>query len=511
MVPLALFAAVVAPLLICPDRSDRVLSLYAARPITPLDYVGARWAAFATVALAAAWAPEAVLFTWNVLDAEHPGSFLRDNWDVVPRFLAAGALVAVVLTTLALLVASFATRRAYASVAMLAVIFIGSAIGGIAEDNFSGGAADAVSLVGLPQAMTDAVRWIFDDEVDRPVSGGVALLWLLGLTIVLAAWLVRRTNRLVRGMSASPEPTIVVDGVSKWFSGVVAVSDVSLVVEPGVTALLGPNGAGKTTLLRAIGGLTQPSQGTVTVFGERMRRNPELYRRIGYMPEHESVYDFLTGRQFVELGARLQGVEDVAGASSRAIEIVDLAEHQDRKLGGYSRGMRQRMRLAATLVHDPPLLVLDEPLSGTDPAQRLHLRDVIRALAAEGRTILVSSHILEEVDELADRIHLMVSGKLAASGDYRAIRQKLDDRPFLVRVDCADPRALAAGLVRVEAVESVEITGTTGVRVRSRDVSSLQRALPAVARDRGVRLTRVEPLDDSLESVFEYLASGSGR
>ncbi|HET7514168.1 MAG TPA: hypothetical protein VFJ60_05165, partial [Gaiella sp.] len=131
MVPLALFAAVVAPLLICPDRSDRVLSLYAARPIVPLDYVGARWAAFATVALTAAWAPEAVLFAWNALDAEHPGSFLRDNWDVVPRFLAAGALVASVLTTLALLVASFATRRAYATVAMLAVIFIGSAIGGI--------------------------------------------------------------------------------------------------------------------------------------------------------------------------------------------------------------------------------------------------------------------------------------------------------------------------------------------------------------------------------------------
>jgi len=312
-------------------------------------------------------------------------------------------------------------------------------------------------------------------------------------------------------VSGGPAPTIVVDGVSKWFSGVVAVSDVSLVVEPGVTALLGPNGAGKTTLLRAIGGLTQPSQGTVTVFGERARRNPALYRRIGYMPEHESVYDFLTGRQFVELGARLQGIEDAAGAVRRAIEIVDLVGHQDRRLGDYSRGMRQRMRLAATLVHDPPLLVLDEPLSGTDPAQRLHLRDVIRGLAAEGRTILVSSHILEEVDELADRIHLMVGGKLAASGDYRAIRRKLDDRPFLVRVDCADPRGLAAGLVGVEAVESVEITGKGGVRVRSRDVSSLQRALPRIARDLGIRLTRVEPLDDSLESVFEYLAAGSGR
>jgi ABC-2 type transport system ATP-binding protein len=166
------------------------------------------------------------------------------------------------------------------------------------------------------------------------------------------------------------------------------------------------------------------------------------------------------------------------------------------------------MRLAATLVHDPPLLLLDEPLSGTDPAQRLHLRDVIRALAAEGRTILVSSHILEEVEELADRIHLMVGGKLAASGDFRAIRQQLNDRPFVVRVDASNVRALAAGLLAVEAVESVEIDREGHLRIRSRDVSSLQRALPAVAQRLGVRLVRVEPLDDSLESVFEYLAAG---
>jgi ABC-2 type transport system ATP-binding protein len=312
-------------------------------------------------------------------------------------------------------------------------------------------------------------------------------------------------------VSAAPQPTIVVDGVSKWFAGVVAVSDVSLVVEPGVTALLGPNGAGKTTLLRAIGGLTQPSQGTVRVFGEPVRGNPEIYRRIGYMPEHESVYDFLTGRQFVELGARLQGVHDLDAAVRHAIETVGLVDAEDRRLKGYSRGMRQRMRLAATLVHDPPLLVLDEPLSGTDPAQRLHLRDAIRRLADEGRTILVSSHILEEVDELADRIHLMVSGKLAASGDYRAIRLKLNDRPFVVRIDCAMPRVLAAGLLGVEAVESVEVSDDGALRVRSRNVASLQRSLPAIARDLDVRLSRVEPLDDSLESVFEYLATGSGR
>ena len=312
-------------------------------------------------------------------------------------------------------------------------------------------------------------------------------------------------------MSSAAEPTIVVDGLSKWFSGVVAVSDVSLVVEPGVTALLGPNGAGKTTLLRAIGGLTAPSQGSVRVFGERVRDNPSIYRRIGFMTEHESVYDFLTGRQFVELGARLQGVPELDAAVSRAIETVGLTDAQHRKLRGYSRGMRQRMRLAAALVHDPPLLVLDEPLSGTDPAQRLQLSDAIRRLAGEGRTLLVSSHILEEVEGLADRIHLMVSGKLAASGDYRAIRQQLNDRPFVVRVDCTDARALAAGLVRVDAVESVEVTGNGGLRVRSRNVASLQRSLPAIARELDIRLSRVEPLDDSLESVFEYLATARER
>jgi ABC-2 type transport system permease protein len=198
MVPLGLFAAIVAPLLLCPDRRDGVLALYAARPITPLDYVGSRWTAFLTVALGAAWLPEAILFVWNALDAESPGTFLADSWDVVPRFLAAGAVVAVVLTTLALLVASFATRRAYASVAMLAVLFVGSAVGGIAEDNFTGTVADVLTLASLPQALTDAVRWIFGDELDRPVPGVVSLLWLAGLAVVLAAWLARRTRRLVR-------------------------------------------------------------------------------------------------------------------------------------------------------------------------------------------------------------------------------------------------------------------------------------------------------------------------
>ncbi len=199
IVPLGLFAAVVAPLLFCPDRRDGVLSLYAARPITATDYVAARWMSFLTVAAAVAWLPEAVLFTWNALDAPSTGPWLRDNWDVMPRFLLAGLIVAAVFTTLALFAASFTTRRAYAAIGTLAALFIGSAVGGIAEDDFSGPLSDALSLAGLPQVVIDTAHWIFGDRLDeRPLPGVVSALWLAGLTAALGAWLLLRTRRLVR-------------------------------------------------------------------------------------------------------------------------------------------------------------------------------------------------------------------------------------------------------------------------------------------------------------------------
>ncbi len=305
---------------------------------------------------------------------------------------------------------------------------------------------------------------------------------------------------------ARGEATVKIDGVSKWFGPVVAVNDVSLEIFPGVTGLLGPNGAGKTTLLHLMSGLAKPSEGRVSVLDVPVRRNPSIYRRVGVMTEHEAIYDFLTGRQFVEFNARLQGLDDIEAAVDRAIDQVDLAGDQNRRMGGYSRGMRQRMRLAATMVHDPEVLLLDEPLSGTDPRQRLRFIDIVRRLGAEGRTVLISSHILEEVEAAADRIVLLIAGKVAASGDYRTIRRKLNDRPYVVRVTSSDPRALGAGLLRIGAVESVALDEDNHLRVRSLDVAALQRALPGVAQREGIRLLRVEPLDDTLESVFEYLA-----
>jgi ABC-2 type transport system permease protein len=198
LVPLSLFAAVVAPLLLCPDRRDGVLSLYAARPITPTDYVGARWSAFVTVSAIAAWLPVAVLFTWNGLDAPSTGSWLTDNWDIVPRSLAASAAVALPFTTLSLLAASFAKRRAYAAVATLAVILVGTTVRGIAEESFSGLVVDVLTLAGLAEVIVETVRFIFSDELDGPREGWVSSLWLAGVTIVLAAWLLRRTQKLVQ-------------------------------------------------------------------------------------------------------------------------------------------------------------------------------------------------------------------------------------------------------------------------------------------------------------------------
>ena len=300
-------------------------------------------------------------------------------------------------------------------------------------------------------------------------------------------------------------PVIRVSNVSRWFGSVVAVSDISFDVMPGITGLLGPNGAGKTTLLRMITGLAATSTGTVTVFGETVRDNPPLYRRIGVMSEHETVYGFMTGREFVTMMARLRGVSGLENAVDRAIGRVDLLDAQHRSMETYSRGMRQRMRLAATLVHDPELLILDEPLNGADPRQRVHFKRLLQTLAAEGRTIVLSSHILEEVEELADTVLLVINGKLAAAGGFRAIRAALNQRPYHVRVHCDAPRRLAGAIVRLPSVDAVHVDPDGAVVILSRNVLDLQLELPRLAQSEGIGLRRVEPLDDSLESVFGYL------
>jgi ABC-2 type transport system ATP-binding protein len=298
---------------------------------------------------------------------------------------------------------------------------------------------------------------------------------------------------------------IQVSRVSKWYGNVVAVNDVSFGVAPGITGLFGPNGAGKTTILHMLAGLSSPSEGKITVLGKPVRDNVEIYRSIGVMREHDALYGALTGKAFVALAASLHGLPDPEAAIGRAIDAAGMESAQDRKVGGYSRGMRQRIRLAAAMVHDPEVLILDEPLSGTDPRQRLEFQELLRELARGGRTILVSSHILEEVEHLADTILLMVAGKLAAEGDFRAIRAKLDEQPYQVKVESPQARTLASALVEREEVDSVTVADDGSVTFTTRRLSVVEAAVPSIAKERGIRLLRVELLDDSLESVFSYV------
>lgn len=301
------------------------------------------------------------------------------------------------------------------------------------------------------------------------------------------------------------EPTIVAEHLSKWYGDVVAVSDVSFQLGPGVTGLLGPNGAGKSSILKMLAGLLAPSTGTIRVLGRAVRADPAIYRRIGLVPEQEVVYPYLTGREFVTLNAALQGVPRPEAAVAAALALVDLTGDADRRIGGYSKGMRQRIKIAGGLVHDPDILILDEPLTGTDPVQRLHLIELIRRQGDAGKTVIVSSHVLHEIERLAGRILVLVDGKLAAAGDYRAIRDQIDERARVVRVRADDIRGLASGLVVEGWVETVRFDGDGGAVVETSDVRALYRLLPALARARAIRLYEITALDESLASVFAYV------
>ena len=304
--------------------------------------------------------------------------------------------------------------------------------------------------------------------------------------------------------SVPPEGVLAVDHVARWFGNVVAVNDISFGLGPGLTGLLGPNGAGKSTLLHLLAGLLQPSAGSVWIDGQRAWGNPSTYRRLGLVPEREAVHDYLTGREFVLLNARLQGLPDLDAAVARAIAVVDLPDAADRAIGTYSKGMRQRIKLAGALVHDPPILLLDEPFNGMDPRQRLHMMDLLRTMAAAGRTILFSSHILEEVERLADSVLVIYAGRLAASGDFRSIRRLMTDRPHTFTVRSSNDRRLAAVLLGDQSVFGVELTDGL-LSVRTSDFGAFTRVVPRIARSEAITLYELQPTDDSLESVFSYL------
>ena len=293
---------------------------------------------------------------------------------------------------------------------------------------------------------------------------------------------------------------------SHWYGDVVAVNDVTCSIDAGITGLLGPNGAGKSTMLQMAAGLLAPSSGTVRVYGESPLANPSIFRKVALVPEREALPSMLSARAFVEARAVLLGLRDPKMAALRALTTVEMDTVADRKVGGFSKGMRQRTKLAAALVHEPTLLLLDEPFNGLDPRQRLHMMHLLEDRASEGTAVLLSSHILEEIEGVASRILVMLSGRLAASGDHRTLRRMMTDRPHTVRIRSTNDRALASALLSSPTVMGVDVEADA-LLVRAADYTGFAHRVGTVAQQASITLLEVQPTDESLEHVFAYLVA----
>jgi ABC-2 type transport system ATP-binding protein len=296
--------------------------------------------------------------------------------------------------------------------------------------------------------------------------------------------------------------------VSRWYGQVIGLNDVTCEVGPGVTALLGMNGAGKSTMMRLITGQLRPTTGDIKVLGLEPFANAELYKVLGYCPEIDKFYEHNTGREFVFYLARLAGFQprEAADRTQKALELVGMADRADRKIAGYSKGMRQRIKLAQAMISDPQVILLDEPLNGLDPVGRYDMTNLLAHLAAQGKTIMISSHILYEVEHMTESILLLHRGRLLATGDLRVIRSLLDKHPHQVRIQTTDPHGVARELVPLPNVVSVEfVSEGNALQLEVRDPNSFYDVLAGLIREKELPIEGLESPDNNLESVFKYL------
>lgn len=295
--------------------------------------------------------------------------------------------------------------------------------------------------------------------------------------------------------------------VSKWFGEVVALNDLNVEIETGVTGLLGANGAGKSTFIKLALGLYRPSRGSVTVFGESPRNNAAVLRRIGYCPELDTFYDNMTGYEYVYWLSRYWGMsaKHAQVAAEQACDRVGMTDRMDDPIEEYSKGMRQRIKIAQALSTDPDLLFLDEPMAGLDPQGREEMFSLIRELGDNGYSVVVSSHILYEVERVTDNVVLLFQGSIMAHGKVREIRSLIDAHPHTIHVDCSAPRILATHFVQDESVLHLDFEGESRLVIRTKDPNACYARINAAALEPDVEVTRIHCADDSLQAVFDYL------
>ena len=309
---------------------------------------------------------------------------------------------------------------------------------------------------------------------------------------------------------SNKSPSVMLDHVSKWYGEVIGLNDISLAIEGGVTGILGPNGAGKSTLFKILMGRLKPSQGAVRLFGIDPWKSTTPYRRIGYVSESERMYDWMTSLDFISTLARLHGMsrEEAVERSKHVLNFVGLGDVYYKEIGKYSKGMRQRVKIAHALVHNPDLIILDEPLHGCDPIARTSIMNVIRELGLQGKTVLVSSHILEEIERITEQIVILNNGKLLAIGNLHAIRDLLDQHPHRILINCENPRDLAGLFIASEPVYGVRFPDKGQLEIHTNNLSAAHDVLPSLIVKSNQKITSIENPDDNLDSLIGYLIGG---
>jgi ABC-2 type transport system ATP-binding protein len=308
-------------------------------------------------------------------------------------------------------------------------------------------------------------------------------------------------------------PVVLLENVSKTYGPIHALSEITLALSGGVTGILGMNGAGKSTLFSLLMGKLKPSSGRVKLFGTNPWKNPAPYARVGFVPEHEKMHDWMTAHEFVSLFARLNGLTRVEGKSEadRVLDFVGLTDVAHKQLGRYSKGMRQRVKIAHALVNDPELIILDEPLQGCDPLARTTIMNVIRELGKMGRTVLVSSHILHEIERITEQIVILHNGRLLALGNLHAIREKMDNIPHTISIGCESPKELAKDIINNNAVYGISFPSGNNLQIQTHNLNEVHRELPSLIVTNGHKVSSIDNPDDDLESILNYLTGGLAR
>ena len=487
--------------LIANDRRANALQIYLSKPVTRIEYVAGKLAVVMAFLAFVTWVPAVLLLG---LQTMFTGSlaFVREHAFLIPAITLFGFLQVLLASITMLALSSLSSSARYVGMLYAGAVIFSEAV----FQTLRGRHRRHRAVLGL-------VRREPGPGGGRHLSGRTALRHAVGRVPA-----VRRGPDRPVGLGARPagagrgdrhvsRPVVVADRMSKWYGQVIGLNDVTVSIPPGISGLLGPNGAGKSTLLKLVTGQLKPSKGRLQVLGEPIWGNPGAYRRIGYCPDHDAFYERMTGRDWLTALLGLSGFdgERAAGAAERTLDRVGLAAAADRRIGGYSKGMRQRIKLAQAIAHEPELLVLDEPLAGLDPIGRRRVIDVIKAWGRDGRSVVVSSHVLHEIELMTSNILLLHNGRILAEGNVHQIRDLIDEHPHTVRITAGDPRRLARHLLGYPHVIAMQLQDGAVVAQTSRPDAFYTELTALAAGEEAGTVGEVTSPDDNLQAVFSYL------